>query len=306
MTESPLTSFPNHIRHLIGSLSAAGLTDGQLLERFLANRDETAIEMIVRRYGSLVLGVCRRVLHNAHAAEDAFQATFLVLVRKAPSLDRGKPLGSWLYTVAYRLALTARANEFRRRRCEGTAARSRPTASGAAPCPSDLLVALEEELNRLPPKHRAALVLCYLDGKTNDQAAAILGCPRGSMAARLARAKERLRQCLARRGFVVPSASIATALAPAATRAAVPLPLVNNTVRAALWFVREDVCAGGFISARVVALARRRRASIASFGGCAGIRQSQPLPIRSCRTAWISASRTVNQFSGLKNCSRAR
>jgi RNA polymerase sigma factor (sigma-70 family) len=256
MTESPLTSFPNHIRHLIGSLSAAGLTDGQLLERFLANRDETAIEMIVRRYGSLVLGVCRRVLHNAHAAEDAFQATFLVLVRKAPSLDRGKPLGSWLYTVAYRLALTARANEFRRRRCEGTAARSRPTASGAAPCPSDLLVALEEELNRLPPKHRAALVLCYLEGKTNDQAAEVLGCPRGSMAARLARAKERLRQCLARRGFVVPSASIATALAPAATRAAVPLPLVNNTVRAALWFVREDVCAGGFISARVVALAR--------------------------------------------------
>src|SRR5437899_9165397 len=105
--------FLHHVRHLIGGVAAAALTDGQLLERFLDHRDDAAIEVLVRRYGPLVFGVCRRVLHDAHAAEDAFQATFLVLVRKAPSLDRGKPLGSWLYTVAYRLALRARANELR-------------------------------------------------------------------------------------------------------------------------------------------------------------------------------------------------
>src|SRR5262249_8291416 len=152
------------------------LTDGQLLERFLAHRDETAVEVLVRRYGPLVFGVCRRVLHDTHAAEDAFQATFLVLVRKAPSLDRGKPLGGWLYTVAYRRARRARASELRRQRCEEQAARHRPPAAGRDPGPSDLAVALEEELHRLPDRHRAALVLCYLEGKTNEQAAEILGC----------------------------------------------------------------------------------------------------------------------------------
>src|SRR6516225_8053981 len=104
----------HHIRHLIGSVPAAALTDSQLLERFLAHRDEAAIEVLVRRHGPLVFGVCRRVLHNVHAAEDAFQAAFLILARKAPSLVRHERLGSWLYKIAYRLALRARANEVRR------------------------------------------------------------------------------------------------------------------------------------------------------------------------------------------------
>src|SRR6516162_2144860 len=155
MSEARPNLFVHQLRHLIGSAPAAALTDSQLLERFLATRDEAAVEVLVRRYGPLVFGAVRRVLHNAHAAEDAFQATFLVLVRKAPSLDRGKPLAGWLYTVAYRLALTARANELRRRRREGQAARSRPATEGPAARPSDLAVALEEELHRLPPRHRA-------------------------------------------------------------------------------------------------------------------------------------------------------
>jgi RNA polymerase sigma factor (sigma-70 family) len=256
MTETSPSPLLQHIRHLIGGVSAAALTDGQLLEQFLANRDETAVAVLVRRYGPLVFGVCRRVLHDAHTAEDAFQATFLVLTRKAASLDRSRPLGSFLYTVAYRLALRARANELRRRRCEERAARTRPPVDDRATSPSDLVVALEEELHRLPERHRAPLVLCYLEGKTNDQAAEILGCPRGSMAARLARARERLRECLARRGFVAPSAGIAAALATAAARAAVPPPLLDGTVRAALWFARGDAGAAGLVSARVVALAR--------------------------------------------------
>jgi RNA polymerase sigma factor (sigma-70 family) len=256
MAEAHPDPLLQHVHHLIGSVSAAAMTDGQLLERFLIHRDETAALVLVRRYGPLVFGACRRVLHDAHAAEDVFQATFLVLVRKAPSLDRGKPLANWLYTVAYRLALTARANELRRRRREGQAARSRPATEGPAARPSDLAVALEEELHRLPPRHRAPLVLCYLEGKTNDQAAEILGCPRGSMAARLERARERLRECLARRGFVAPATGIAAALAAATAQAAVPLPLLDNTARAALWFARPDARAAGFVSAGAVTLAR--------------------------------------------------
>jgi RNA polymerase sigma factor (sigma-70 family) len=256
MADPQTSPFVHHVRHLIGSAAAAALTDGQLLERFLADRDEAAVEVLVRRYGPLVFGAVRRVLRNAHTAEDVFQATFLVLTRKAPSLDRGKPLGSWLYTVAYRLALRARANELRRQRCEEQAARNRNSADGRVPGPSDLAVALEEELHRLPERHRAPLVLCYLEGKTNEQAAEALGCPRGSMAARLAQARERLRECLVRRGFVAPTAGVAAALAVSAARAAVPLPLLDNTVRAALWFVRDDACAAGFVSARAVALAR--------------------------------------------------
>src|SRR5262245_44642421 len=104
MTEGHPNPFLHHVRHLIGNVSAAARSDGALLEQFLDNRDEAAVEVLVRRYGPMVFGVCRRVLRNAHAAEDVFQATFLVLARKAAALDRSKPLGSWLYTVAYRLA----------------------------------------------------------------------------------------------------------------------------------------------------------------------------------------------------------
>jgi RNA polymerase sigma factor (sigma-70 family) len=255
MTEAYPATFPHRIRRLIEDASAPAMTDGSLLERFLTHRDETAVEVLVRRYGPLVFGVCRRVLRDVHAAEDAFQATFLVLVRKAPSLERDRPLGNWLYTVAYRLALRARADEARRERYEELAARARPTIEGQAPQPSDLVVALEEELHRLPERLRAPLVLCYLDGKTNEQAAAVLGCPPGSMSARLARARERLRECLARRGLVVPTAAIVAALAAAASTAA-PLPLLDNTVRVAVSLVGGEACATGVVSARALALAR--------------------------------------------------
>jgi RNA polymerase sigma factor (sigma-70 family) len=255
MAETHPNPFLHHIRHLIGGDPAAALTDRDLLERFLAGRDEAAVEVLVRRYGSLVLAVCRRVLRNGHAAEDVFQATFLVLVRKA-SLVRGERLGSWLYTVAYRLARRARAHEARRRQRETRAAETRPDTESPQAAPSDLLVALEEELHRLPARHRDPLELCYLEGKTNAQAAQILGCPPGSMSARLDRARERLRECLARRGFVTPAATLAGVLAAECAPAAVPLPLLDNTVRAALWFAGEKAAATGFVSARAVALAR--------------------------------------------------
>jgi RNA polymerase sigma factor (sigma-70 family) len=255
MAEAASNPFLRHLRHLIGTAPATGLNDGQLLERFLADRDETAVEVLVRRYGPLVFGVCRRVLRDAHAAEDAFQATFLVLVRKAPALDRGKPLGSWLCTVAYRLALSARTQQLRRQRREAQAAQTRLQAEDWANNSSDLVVTLDEELHRLPERHRTPLVLCYFEGKTNEQAAQILGCPVGSMSARLAQARERLRQCLARRGFVAPAAGLAAALATEA-QAAVPLPLLDNAVRAAVWFAGERSATAGVVSAQAVALAR--------------------------------------------------
>jgi RNA polymerase sigma factor (sigma-70 family) len=256
MSEGDSNTFLHHIRHLIGSAPGAALSDGQLLEQLLSRRDESAVEVLVRRYGPLVFGVCRRVLQNSHAAEDVFQATFLVLIRKAPVLDRGRPLGSWLYTVAYRLALTARANERRRQRCEEQAARRRPAGEERAPAAGDLEVALDEELQRLPEKHRAPLVLCYLEGKTNEQAAHILGCPVGSMSARLSHARERLRAGLARRGYAVGTAAVAAALSTAAAHAAVPPSLLLHTARAAIWFSTKQSTGAALPSAAAVALAR--------------------------------------------------
>jgi RNA polymerase sigma factor (sigma-70 family) len=252
MAEPHPSPLLHHLRHLIGSVPAAAMTDSQLLERFVAHRDETAVEVLVRRHGPLVFGVCRRVLHNVHSAEDAFQATFLILARKAPSLVRHERLASWLYKIAYRLALRARASEVRRQQCEARAARSHPALAN----PGDVVVALEEELQRLPARHRDPLVLCYLEGKTNQEAAQVLRCPSGSMSARLTHARERLREGLARRGFVAPTAGVAGLLAATAAEAAVPLPLVANTVHAALWFAREEAACATAVSSQAVALAR--------------------------------------------------
>jgi RNA polymerase sigma factor (sigma-70 family) len=255
MNQAQDNPFLRQIRHLIGEVPGARLTDGQLLERFLTQRDETAVEVLVRRYGPLVFGVCRRVLRNAHAAEDAFQATFLVLVRKAPSLDRAKPLGSWLYTVAYRLALRARANESRRQACEMQAAQGRAEMD-VHNRTSELAAALEEELQRLPERHRVPLVLCYLEGKTNEQAAQALGCPRGSMSWRLTQARDVLRERLSRRGLVCPAAGLAAVFAAEAAPAAVPLPLLHNTARAAVWFSAGQETTAGAVSTQAVTLAK--------------------------------------------------
>ena len=244
------------IERLLQRGSLAGLSEWQLLESYATQRDERAFEELVARHGPMVLGVCRRVLHNDQAAEDAFQATFLVLIRKARALDHDKPLGNWLYTVAYRLALRIRANEARRLEREAQAARRRPHSERYVTTTGDQAVVLDEELQRLPARHRVPLVLCYLEGKTNEQAAEVLGCPRGSMSARLAQAREHLRTCLARRGYAVPAAGIATLLASAGAEAGVPIRLLSDTVRTAQWFSSEEAGIAGIVSTRAVALAK--------------------------------------------------
>jgi len=177
-------------------LEADGVSDSQLLERFIARHDPAAFEALVRRHGPWVLALCRRVLRDEHAAEDAFQATFLVLARKAEFIGKPELLANWLYGVAYRTAARAKIQAARRRACEFRAAYAR----GEDPIEEvirrdhDRLVAAA--LACLPEKYRAPLVLCYLEGKTNGQAARQLGWPVGSICGRLARGREMLRRRL--------------------------------------------------------------------------------------------------------------
>ena len=174
-------------------LADAGVPDAQLLERFVAGRDEAACELLLWRHGPMVLGVCERLLDNEADAEDAFQATFLALVRKAGSVGRGEAVGHWLYRVAYRAALKARALSAR------GPARGLPEREGASPGPEqgvvwrDLRPVLDEEVSRLPAKYRAPVVLCDLGEQTYEQAARQLGCPVGTLAVRLRRARLLLR-----------------------------------------------------------------------------------------------------------------
>ena len=152
---------------------AVGDEDGELLRRFVAAREEAAFAGLVRRHGAMVLGVCRRLLNDTHEAEDAFQATFLVLARRAAAVRKRDSVASWLYGVAYRVSLKARAAAHRRPGGEPVEPIS--TADPAAEAAwRELRPAIDEELSRLPEKYRAPLVLCYLEGKTNEEAARLL------------------------------------------------------------------------------------------------------------------------------------
>jgi RNA polymerase sigma factor (sigma-70 family) len=182
----------------------ARVPDDALLRRYLDNGDQAAFRTLVRRYESVVLGTCQRVLGDPHMAQEAFQATFMVLARKAGVLDACQPLAAWLCKVAFRAALRLRAAVARRRRREREAARS---SAVAAPLPPDLekkeiFQALAEELQHLPEKYRVPLALCYLDGRTHAEAAQLIGLPRGSMAKRIREGLRRLRERLAARGFI--------------------------------------------------------------------------------------------------------
>jgi RNA polymerase sigma factor (sigma-70 family) len=212
-------------------------TDRQLLERFASVRDEAAFTTLVARHGPMVLGVCRRVLPNDHDAEDAFQAAFLVLARKAGSVRQPGALGNWLYGVAYRTALEARTKASKRRARERELAEEPTVEPGSAIDWSDLRAVLDGEINRLPDKYRAAFVLCYLEGRTNEEAAQMLGCPKGTILSRLAWARQRLRDQLARRGVALSATAVTTVFTADALSAAVPAELARSTATAALFFV---------------------------------------------------------------------
>ena len=208
------------------------LRDEQLLSRFFNDRDDAAFAAILERHGPLVYGVCQRVLCDANDAEDAFQATLLVLVRKGGTLREPSRLASWLYGVAQRIAHKVRAKAALRMRSERQAS-DMPISTAASDMTLDELRSiLDEEISQLPQKYALPLVLCYLEGKTNAEAADQLGWPEGSMSRRLSRARDLLRSRLSRRGLALSAALIASVFAKRAT-AAIPQHLLGTTIESA-------------------------------------------------------------------------
>jgi len=273
--------------------TVAGLTDAQLLDRYATRRDAAAFEAIVARYGPMVLGVCRRRLRDGHAAEDAFQATFLVLVRRAASI-RGLPtLGPWIHGVAWRVAERARADAARRRGREGAAAGEVERAVARPdlePARRELAEVLDRELGRLPEKYRAPVILCHLEGLTHEEAARLLGCPTGTVGIRLMRARARLKQGLARRGTPATVAGLAIGEWEEA-RPVVPAGLIEGTARAASgaspFTVVAAELAGGVLRAMLRSKIRRALIGSASMGVVAALAglalarfQAEPKPAR--------------------------
>jgi RNA polymerase sigma factor (sigma-70 family) len=256
MAAGQLRALLQHLRRIVGP-QWGGLTDAHLLERFVDEQDEAAFEVLVWRHGPMVLSVCRRILRHEQDAEDAFQATFLTFVRKAHSIGKRQAVAAWLYKVAYRIALEAKALASRRRTHEKQET-GMLEATAKQPAPEstvwgDLRTVLDEEVNRLPEKYRTPLILCYFQGKTYEEAARELGCPKGTVSIRLMRARELLRPRLARRGLALSGGMLAAVLSENATAVAISQSLADGTIQAARLFAAGKVA--GVLSGQVVALA---------------------------------------------------
>jgi RNA polymerase sigma factor (sigma-70 family) len=253
MADGTLTEFLHRLRWSLRERGEAETTDTELLRRFLENREEAAFAALVERHGPMVLGVCRHLVPNGADADDAFQATFLVLVRRAASIRKPQLLGNWLYGVAHRVAARARVQAARRRD------RERPEIEMIAADPSreasEWNPVLHEELKHLPEKYRAPVVLCYIQGKTNQEAAQLLAWPVGTVKGRLTRARELLRKRLTRRGVSLSVGALTAALQPSASSAAVPAVLMDSTVRAAMLVAAGPVAVAG-VSTPVAALTK--------------------------------------------------
>ena len=250
---------PGEMNEMVGQLremasqQAGTPSDGQLLEAFVARRDGPSFEALVRRHAAMVLGVCRRVVDNADDADDAFQATFLVLVRKAGSIVPRELVGNWLYGVAYRTALKARALAGRRRLLERPMT-DLPQSQTTPDDRAELLHWLDRELERLPAKYRLPIILCDLECRTRRDAARLLGLPTGTLSGRLTTAHRLLAKRLARHGLAVTGGALGAALASQAAAGA-PNELVSCTIKAAVLFTAGSAAAAGIVSGKAAALA---------------------------------------------------
>jgi RNA polymerase sigma factor (sigma-70 family) len=253
MPDGRLAAVVQRLQTLARAEQGGELTDAQLVQRFAAGRDEEAFALLVRRHGPLVLAVCRRVLGHEQDAEDAFQATFLILARRASSVRARVAVGSWLYRVAVRVALSAKG----RPRPLPLGPEALPGREGNDPADEaarrELGPVIDEELRRLPEKYRVPVVLCWLQGKTHEAAAAELGWPRGTVAGRLARARDLLRARLTRRGVALSAGALAAGLAEAG-QAAVPEGLARATAEGAARFAAAR--GGPGVSVHAIELAR--------------------------------------------------
>jgi RNA polymerase sigma factor (sigma-70 family) len=259
MPRGETSAVHRQILALFDAGAIGAMSDGQLLELFTSRRDdvaEFAFTALVKRHGPMVLGVCRRILRDSHDSADAFQATFMVLAHRADAVRVSDSLGRWLYGVSRRVALQARTSALRR------SSREAPGAEKAAVLPPDrereeLFAALDEEIARLPEKYRAVIVLCDLEGTNHVEVARQLGCPVGTVESRLSRGRELLRTRLTRRGLAPAALASGGMFMARSAMAALPTPLVESTVRAALQVAAGRGLTAGVVAASVAALTER-------------------------------------------------
>ena len=263
MSRDQAETISKPLRALLETGSMAGLTDAELIERFTASRDsgaEAAFAALVSRHGPMVLGTCRLLIGDPHTAEDAFQAVFMVLARRAGSIRRPELLGPWLHGVAAKVARKARRRADRRRRREKTEVEMidvESTGSDTAACSirDEEAAAVNEEIGRLPERYRRAVVLCHFEGLTHAEAARRLGCAPGTVSSLVSRARELLRARLGRRGLTAGSLALIASLEPKMAAAAVPPLLERATIQAALCFATKRAAALGIVSPSAALLA---------------------------------------------------
>jgi RNA polymerase sigma factor (sigma-70 family) len=252
MPNKALNGVFHRIRALAAVQTSRGSGDRELLARFLA-ADEAAFTLLVERHGPMVLGLCRRLLRDRHEADDACQATFLVLARKARSVRKQESLASWLHGVAYRVCISLRRQQARRRRREQAVRKPAVHETDRDLSWREFHAVLDQELQRLPQRYRDPLILCYLEGKTRDEAAQHLGAKAGALHGLLDRGRKLLRDRLTRRGLTLSGVLFASALSETATAALAP-GLVVTSVRAASALAAGGSVPGGLIAPHVLSL----------------------------------------------------
>jgi RNA polymerase sigma factor (sigma-70 family) len=254
MATSHLSQTIQGLRRILLHQDGAGMSDRQLLDHFIGHRDEAAFAALVRRHGPVVWGVCCRVIGHYHDAEDAFQATFLVLARKAASIRQPEMLANWLYGVAHRTALKAKATTGKRRVREKQVSDMPEPETKQRDAWLDLEPLIDRELASLPDKYRIAIILCDLQGKTGKEAAHQLKIPEGTLSSRLRTGRVMLAKRLARNGVALSAGALAAVVSQNSASALAPTAVVSSTIKAAPLFAAGQTAATGLVSGKVAAL----------------------------------------------------
>jgi RNA polymerase sigma factor (sigma-70 family) len=256
MAKKSLNGALQHLRKLAAVQNHRELTDPELLVRFVNAHDEAAFTVLIERHGPMVLGVCGRLLPNLHDAEDACQATFLVLARKAASIRKQRSLSSWLHGVACRAAANLRRDHARRKSRERECLAPTTKDPAAEVSWREVQAILDEELQRLPERYRAPVILCYLECRTRDEAAKQLGLSLTTLHGRLERARDLLRACLNKRGLTLAATMCAAALGDGVAQGALTPTFVVSSTRAAMLLAAGQSLTEGIVAPHALALTR--------------------------------------------------